>query len=358
MSQVQIDKIRGQLDAQGIPALLISDSLNLGWASGFTGSSGMGLVTAKEAIFITDSRYTIQAADEVKGFEVVTFGSPMTAVKVLKEHLQKLGVSKLGFETSVTYATLEGWKKDTEGVEWVPAGEVLPPLRMIKSAEEVEKLRRACALADACFDHVCRMIQVGVSEYDIALDIEFFIRRQGAKLAFDVIAVSGPNSAKPHGRPSERKLEPGDFLTLDFGAGLEGYNSDLTRTVVVAELSERHAQIYNRVLEAQVAACEALKPGANGRDVDLLARAILDKDDLSKYFGHGLGHGLGMAVHDYGGLSQSRDQEILAGQVWTVEPGVYIPGFGGVRIEDDVHVTPDGPEILTHSRKELLVLGG
>ncbi|MBS1704639.1 MAG: aminopeptidase P family protein [Armatimonadetes bacterium] len=352
-----LNRVRKAMDAQGVSAMLVSDIGNLQWLTGFTGSSGLGVVTDSQTVFLTDSRYTLQAQQEVVGFEVITFGSPKTLNMVLAEELSGRQINRIGFEPSCSYTTYEGWRKEAPGVDFEPKPDLLPPLRMIKTSEEIAKIRAACNLADACFDHVLRMIQPGVSEYDIALDIEFFIRRQGAALAFDVIAVSGPNSAKPHGKPSEKKLESGDFLTLDFGARLDGYNSDITRTVVVGQASDRHKMIYNRVLESQMAAIDALKPGANGKEVDLLVRSILDKDNLSQYFGHGLGHGLGRAVHDYGGLSQTKDQPIEPGQVWTVEPGVYIPGFGGVRIEDDIVVTESGCEILTTSPKHLLELG-
>jgi Xaa-Pro aminopeptidase len=200
------------------------------------------------------------------------------------------------------------------------------------------------------------MIQPGVSEYDIGLEIEFFFRRSGAEVGFAPIVASGPNSARPHAHPTERKLAVGDFVTLDIGCKLDGYNSDMTRTFVVGEASDRHREIYDLVLKAEVECIEMLKPGANGRDVDGRAREILDEKDLAKYFGHSLGHGLGRAVHDYGRLHISADQPIEVGQVWTVEPGVYIEGFGGVRIEDDVLVTENGPKILTHYPKDLRIL--
>lgn len=353
----QLSRVRKQMVDRKCPALLVSDIVNVQWLTGFTGSSGIAVVTEDKAFFITDSRYEVQAANEVTEFERVIFRSPDTQIGILTNELQSRKITKLGFETSTRYDTWQSWTEKLDGVELIPAGDILPPLRLIKTPDEVEKIKSACAIADVCFAHVSRMVQAGVSEYDLALDIEFFIRRHSATLAFDVISVSGPNSAKPHGKPSERKLETGDFVTFDFGAKIHGYCSDLTRTVVVGDCDEKHQAIYDRVLEAQIAAIEALKPGANGKDVDSLVRKILDKDDLSQYFGHGLGHGLGREVHDGGSLAQVRDQVIEPGQVWTVEPGVYIEGWGGVRIEDDVVITDTGAQLLTHSPKELLVMG-
>lgn len=356
--ETPITRLRQALVEKDLPAILVSDPVNVGYLTGFTGSFGYALITPDGGRFLTDSRYTVQAADEVNDLEVATFGTPKSGIDFILDHIQALNLTRVGFEPSVTYGTWESWRDRLSPIELVPAGDLVGPLRLIKSPEEVTLIRAACHLADACFAHISRLIQPGAVEYDIGLEIEFYFRRHGASLAFDPIVVSGPNSAKPHGKPGERKLAPGDFVTLDFGACLKGYNSDITRTLVVSPATDRHTEIYNRVLEAQVASIEALRPGANGRDIDVLAREILDRDgaNLSRYFGHSLGHGLGRSVHDTGRLSVSADQPIAAGQVWTIEPGVYIEGWGGVRIEDDVLVTENGPEVLTHSPKELLAL--
>lgn len=351
-----LERTLASMAAKELPAMLVTDMGNIRWLTGFTGSFGVVVLQAEGCVLITDSRYSVQAREQVTNMEVVIYASPQRLNQVLAQELEKRQVVRMGFEPSVTVSTWEDWRKDFPKVELVLEREVIPNLRMVKSADEVEAIRQACVLADACFAHVLPQIKVGVVEYDLALEVEFFFRRHRAPLAFEVISVSGPNSAKPHGRPSERKFEPGDFLTLDFGCGVNGYFSDITRTVVIGEATPRHELIYNRVLESQVAAIEALRPGANGREVDALVRSILDKDDLSKYFGHGLGHGLGSAVHDVGRLSAGVSQPIEVGQVWTVEPGVYIDGWGGVRIEDDIVITPEGCEVLTHSPKQLMVV--
>ncbi|MBL8047211.1 MAG: aminopeptidase P family protein [Chthonomonas sp.] len=352
-----LERTLARMADNNVEAMLVSDIGNVRWLTGFTGSFGFAVCSANGNIFISDARYSVQAHEQVTNMEVVIFATPQKVLDVLAAAVKKLGVSKLGFEGSVTYATWAEWTKGLGGVTLEPQSNIIAPLRMIKTADEIAAVTEACKLADACFDHVQRMLKPGVVEFDIALDIEFFFRRHRATLAFDVIAVSGPNSAKPHGKPTEKKLEVGDFLTLDFGCGIRGYHSDITRTVVIGETSDKHKQIYNRVLESQVAAIEAMRPGANGRDVDILVREILDKDDLSQYFGHGLGHGLGSAVHDMGRLSMTTDQPIEVGQIWTIEPGVYLDGWGGVRIEDDIVITESGCDILTTSPKELMVCG-
>jgi len=352
-----LHRIQERLTENGPAALLITEISNVQWASGFTGSSGFVLVAPKRALFISDSRYAVQAKEEVRDMDVSIYSSPTDAASFIGAEAKRLGMTELGFEADhVTFSQYERWKTKLAPSTLVPITDFIEPLRMIKTPDEIARIRRACELADACFAHVVRMIQPGVRELDISLDIEFFFRRQGANLAFEPIVVSGERSARPHGRASEKKLEKGDFLTMDFGAKLDGYNSDITRTVVVQEASDRHRQVYAQVLKAQIASIEALKSGVSASSVDGLSRKILAERDLDQYFGHGLGHGLGQLVHDFGRLNATSKDMIAPGQVWTIEPGVYIEGFGGVRIEDDVVVTEKGNEVLTHSPKELLVL--
>lgn len=352
-----LERLRKAMNEQGVDALLISDPDGYTWTTGFTGTAGWVILTPTNGVFLTDSRYTIQAQEEVQGLPVESFASPVTAIEFLQTNLQRLGIKRLGVDASkITHKTFLDWSKAWEGVELFEAPDFISKLRMVKSPDEIAKIREACKLADACLEHIKRLIQPGVSEWDIDMEIEFFFRRQGATSAFPQIVVSGVKSARPHGHASDKKLEVGDFVTLDLGAKLNGYNSDITRTFVVGEASDRHREVYSQVLKAQMAAIEAIKPGVKCVDVDRLARDILDEKGLAKYFGHGLGHGLGRLVHDSGRLGTGSQDIVEEGQVWTVEPGVYIEGFGGVRIEDDVVVTKDGVEVLTHFPKELTVL--
>ncbi len=351
-----LQRLQKNLENESVPAILVSDITNVQWLTGFTGSSGFAVVTPSKGVFITDSRYTIQAGEEVKDLPVVSFGSPKRFSDALAEEVSKLGIDKIGFEKSITYSTWDDWKSNVSSVEWIASGDAIKPLRMVKTADEIAKINEACKLADACLGHVQGMLQPGVSEMEISLAIEFFFRKQGAEIGFAPIVASGPNSARPHARPSNRKLENGDFVTLDIGANLNGYNSDITRTFVIGKASDRHKEVYDLVLKAEVECINALVPGIKASEVDGLARKILDEKGLAKYFGHGLGHGLGKAVHDLGSLSQRSEDRIEIGQVWTIEPGVYIEGFGGVRIEDDVHVSANGPEVLTSFPKDLMEL--
>jgi Xaa-Pro aminopeptidase len=350
-----LNRLQAKLKEESVPALLVSQIDNVQWASGFTGSFGYIIATTDEALFITDSRYAVQSKEEIHGVEIVTFASPTELATFIADHAKRMNLNQIGFEAqSVSYATYQTWKAKMAPIELLPIEGVIEPLRLVKTADEIEKIRRACALADKCFDHVLRLLQPGVREYDIALEIEFYFRRQGADVAFPSIVVSGDRSARPHGKPSEKVLERGDFVTMDFGAKLDGYNSDITRTVVIQEVSDRHREVYETVLKSQLAALAAMKPGMLAGDVDQISRDSMG--DLAKFFGHGLGHSLGKVVHDGGRMGSNSKTVLEPGQVWTVEPGVYIEGFGGVRIEDDVVVTEDGIDILTHSTKELLVL--
>ncbi len=351
-----LSKLQTLLRDSGLGALLVTDITNVQWLTGFTGSSAVVIATPDRAVFITDSRYTIQAGVEVSVMPVISFASPRSLDEVIAEESAKFGLQSIAFETSQTYAAVQARRTKLSDFNWVESTDLFKELRMIKSEQEVAMIQDACKLADECLNHVTRLLQVGVSEFDICLDIEFFYRRSGAELGFAPIVVSGPNSAKPHGMPGERKLERGDFVTIDCGCKLNGYNSDITRTFVIGEASDRHVEVYEQVLRANVECIQALRPGTTGKAVDALARDILEEKKLAQYFGHGLGHGLGRVVHDPGSLSQRSEDDIKSGQVWTIEPGVYIDGFGGVRIEDDVLVTSGEPKILTHFPKHLTVL--
>jgi Xaa-Pro aminopeptidase len=286
---------------------------------------------------------------------VVSFGSGVEGDEFLREQLEHLGVKRLGFESNnLTYGGFERLAEKLTGIELVSAKDPFGKLRMIKTPDELEKIRTACRFADKTFEYMLSRVQAGRTEQEVHLDLEFFIRRHGYGLAFPPIVVSGERSARPHGVASQKIIQDGDFVTMDFGATVEGYSSDLTRTVVVGKATDRHWQVYEQVLKAETTSIEIMKPGIAAKEVAVHARTVLDEKDLAQFFQHGLGHGLGSLVHDSGRLSVTSEEVLEVGQVWTVEPGVYIEGFGGVRIEDDVVITSDGNEVLTHSPKELL----
>ncbi len=352
-----LDRIRHKLAADEIAAMVITNMPSIRWATGFSGSFGVMIVTADSGVLMTDSRYRIQAAEQCVCLPTAVFANPVEAVDFLKEQIQRLGLQTLAFDhNQVTVATLDKWTKKFEGVALTPADDPVDQLRMIKTSDEVAKIRAACALTDSFLERLLAMARPGVTELALLWTLEDMLRESGATAAFDPIILSGPRTARPHGAPSDRCLQAGDFITFDIGARLDGYCSDITRTVVLGKASERQREVYEQLLKAQVACIDTIKPGMEGQDIDSLARKVLDEKDLGKYFGHGLGHGLGALVHDTGRLSPIIEQTIEVGQVWTIEPGVYIEDFGGARIEDDIVMTPTGCEVLTQFPKHLIEL--
>lgn len=349
-----LDRLRALMADKEVPALLVTDPTDVGWLTGFTGSFGYVIVTPSEARFITDSRYTLQAKEQVPDLLLASFATPVEGETFVGEQARAMGLSAVAVDgASVTYAQFEKIESKS-GLKLTSAPDLFSTLRMVKLPDEVAAIKKACAVTDACFGHLTRLIQPGLTEYDLQLELEFYLRRAGAAIAFEPIVVSGERSARPHGKASDKVLEVGDFVTMDFGAKVDGYNADLTRTIVVGEATDRHREIYDAVLRAETACIAMMRPGLKAADVDAYAREVLG--DFAPYFGHGLGHGLGRMVHDGGRMNATSEDVLAPGQVWTVEPGVYVPDFGGVRIEDDVVVTEEGVEVLTASPKELMVL--
>lgn len=357
MTMERVEKLRSAMNEAGFEALLIGSQYNRQYISGFSGSSGYVLITGSKSILLTDFRYTVQAASQATGFEIVEHGtSPLQNVLDI---LKGEGLSGLAFEQDhVTYAEYLSWSKVLEGVKLVPSAGLVENLRMFKDEAELAVMQEAADLADRTFKHICGIIASGIRESDVALEMEVFMRSNGAtSSSFDTIVASGERSALPHGVASDRIIGNNEFVKLDFGALYNSYCSDITRTVVVGKPSDRHLEIYNIVLEAQLHALENIKPGMTGMEADALARDVITRYGYGDNFGHSTGHGLGMEVHEAPRLSRLSDTILTPGMVVTVEPGIYLPGFGGVRIEDDIVITESGIKILTSSPKELISLG-
>lgn len=343
-------------------ALLLTDIGNLGYVAGFTGSTAQALITSDEALFITDSRYTLRALAECKGFEVIETpqgsGSYGEALQnVLKE---RPAVRRLGFEAGhVTVAQWEAFRGLVPDIEWVGTTDFVETLRLVKDPVEVEAIRRAIAVAEAAFESVKGLLKPGIREQDFALELEYAMRRGGADgVAFDTIVASGALGAHPHHHAGPRPLALGDFVTIDWGATVDGYHSDITRTVAIGSVTGKQREVYAVVLEAQQRAIAAIRPGKTGKEIDAVARDFITQQGYGDAFGHGLGHSLGRAVHDGPGFSPRADKHILQpGMVITVEPGIYLENWGGVRVEEDILVTENGCEILTHLPNGLEVLG-
>lgn len=352
----KISGIQKILEEHGIDALLITKQENWRYLSGFTGSSAVVLVTRQENLFFTDFRYFEQAALETKDFEIIR---PSTLVEdAVVEKIIGLGLQKIGFEDNgLTYYEYSRYREKLSGLVLVPLHHAVELLRVVKDAGEIESIRAAAAITDDAFQHILNFIKPGVRESAIALEIDYYMRRQGAeKSAFDIIAASGSRGALPHGLASEKEVAIGEFIVLDFGAVVNGYHSDMTRTVLLGEPDLRHKEIYELVLKAQECALQGIKPGIKCSDVDFLARDIISREGYGANFGHSLGHSVGLEIHENPSFSP-RDETILKpGMVLTVEPGIYLTNWGGVRIEDLIAVTSDGCEILSKSPKHLVVL--
>ncbi len=351
----RLKAFRSMFAEKGIDGFLVTGEFNRRYMTGFTGTAGVAVISENDAVFITDFRYTEQAAEQVKGYRIIKQSGVLS--DEIGEVIRDMGIKKVGFEEdTLPYAEYDRYQK-AAGVEFVPVSGVIEKLRMYKTDEEKEVLRQAAKIADDAFAHICTFIRPGVTELDVSNELEFFMRRQGAtSSSFDIIVASGKRSALPHGVATDKKIEQGDMVTLDFGALYNGYISDITRTVAVGEPPEELKNIYSIVLEAQKRALDALKPGMTGIEADAVARDYIKEHGYGEAFGHSTGHGIGLEVHEGPALSFRSDMKLEPGMAVTVEPGIYVPGLGGVRIEDDAIITEDGREVITSSPKELIIL--
>lgn len=352
---MKLAKLRSALEEKGIDALLITNGHNRRYMTGFTGTAGVAIVSKSDAVFITDFRYTEQAASQIKDFRIVKHEK--TLIEEVATQVAQMGIQTLGFEKEdLTYSSFELYKQAIKA-DLVPVAGFVEKIRLIKNDEEISIIKAACRIADEAYEHIVTYIKPGMTELEVSNELEFFMRKQGAtSSSFDTIVASGVRSALPHGVASDKVIEVGDFVTLDFGAVYNGYISDTTRTVAVGEPSEQLKEIYQVVLDSQLLALEKVKPGMTGKEADAIARDYIASKGYGEAFGHSLGHGIGLEVHEGPGLSFRSDIVLEPGMVITIEPGIYLPNIGGVRIEDDALVTENGLEKLTHSTKELLIL--
>lgn len=353
----RLERLRSLMSTRRIEAVLFSNPVNIAYLSGFTGTAGCLLVTAEKGCLFTDFRYLLQAQHEAKEFTIVDGGQ--SSWHKVAESLALLGFDSLTVEAD--HLTVDGCHRlDTalSGVTVNAVPSLATELRRIKSVEEKKALEAAVVLTDQAFIHILPFLRAGVRERDVALELEFFLRRHGATAAsFQFIVASGHRSALPHGVAGDKLLVHGDAVVLDFGCVLNGYCSDLTRTVFVGSCSERQQHVYNAVLTAQEQALAQIRAGISCGEADALARDVLAEHGLAEYFGHGLGHGLGREVHEAPRVSAAVNDLLAAGMVITVEPGVYFSGEFGVRLEDVVVVEEKGVRNLTRSAKDLRVVG-
>lgn len=347
-----LSRIREALAEHGAEALLVTYPANVRYLSGFRApEDGRVLVTFEDAVLITDGRYTAQATEESR-VPVEIFETSW--LRHLKGRLEG---RRLAFEAEgLTYARFRELEEEL-GATPHPTEGLVAELRLVKTPGEIELLRQAARATDEAFEHILGFIRAGRREIEVALELERLLRTAGTEGAgFEIIVASGARSAMPHGTASTKPIEGGDLVTLDFGARVEGYHADMTRTLAVGRLSDAHTELYEAVRRAQAAALGALAPGKTGREVDAAARGSLEADGLGEFFSHSLGHGVGLEIHEGPRLSKASEQRLEPGMCVTIEPGAYRPGDAGVRIEDLAVVSETGFELLSKSPKDLITL--
>jgi Xaa-Pro aminopeptidase len=356
----RIDRLRGHFGEKGIDALFVTRLVNIRYLTGFTGSAGLLLVGPDEVLFVSDGRYRDQAADQLAaaGVPARIEISGTEQKRIVHDAAKAAGYGRIGLEAhGVTWSQQRAFASEWfPGAELVATEGLVEELRRVKDAGEVARIRAACHIADTAFANVRSRLVERPTEIDFALDLEFEMRRLGAAaMSFEPIVAAGPNGAKPHARPSDRRIEPGELLVLDFGCMVDGYCSDMTRTVSVGDPGPEARRMYETVLESQRAGREAVREGVDCAAVDKACRDVIAEAGWADAFLHGTGHGVGLEIHEDPRVAATGKGSLATGYVVTVEPGVYLTGIGGVRIEDTVVVTPDGCEILTASPKDLVL---
>lgn len=352
-------KIGARLEAAGLDAMLLTGEANRFYASGFhsSGTDGVALVTKDRAWYFTDARYTEAAGRTIRGAEIREVGHGRGYGALLEEVLREQGARRLGFEDA--YMTVQDWERYRKALpcELVPASELLWELRRAKDDEELEAMVAAQRIAERALEDILNELRPGLTEKEVAARLQYRMLHYGAEdMSFDPIVVSGPNGSLPHGVPSERELRQGEFVTMDFGCVYHGYCSDMTRTVAIGSVTEEMRKVYETVLSAQKAGIAAARAGVTGREVDGAARAVIAAAGYGDAFTHSFGHGVGVEIHESPNASPMSDQPLPAGAVISAEPGIYLPGSMGVRIEDVILLTEEGCRNLTRAPKELLIL--
>jgi len=357
---MRLTKLRETLTTEGLDAILITQPENRRYLSGFTGSTGVLLISQDQAILAADFRYYEQVEKQAPDFELAKVTAKFKAL--LPELVHQVGAKRVGFEsTHLTVDQHQQWQEvagdavSTSKFELLPTKELVQKIRAVKDEDELSKIKKAVALADQAIAHIADFIEPGMTEKEVAWELEVFMRTHGAEklAAFSIIAGSGPNGAMPHATVSERVIQAGEPIVIDMGAVIDGYNSDLTRTICAGRPNDKFQEIHAIVLEAQLTAERNIRPGMQGKQADAIARKVIEEAGYGENYGHGLGHGVGLAVHEKPGVGRLSEDVLEPGMVFTVEPGIYLPGWGGVRIEDIVVMREDGVEVLTQASKEL-----
>lgn len=353
----RLQALRGRLENAGVEALLVSHAPDWLYLIGFTGEAGALLVGRRSAVLVTDGRFAVQARSEVRAPRVIVRQGPV--FRTVAVWLGQQSIHRIGFDPShLTVSQLHALHRSAgAGVTWVSVSGVVEDLRSVKDASEIDQMRRAALLGSEVMENALESLQPGIRELEVAAEVDYQMRTRGASgPAFETMVASGPRSAFPHARPTAKRLKKNELVVLDLGVILGGYCSDLTRTVFLGRAPARIRSWFLAVQEAQAAALEAAQAGAVCGDVDSAARGVLAGRGLEKYFVHSTGHGLGLEVHERPRLAQGQKETLQAGHVVTIEPGVYVEGVGGIRIEDDVVIRSNGNEVLTRVSRDLIEL--
>jgi Xaa-Pro aminopeptidase len=353
----RVRKLCEIIKRESLDFLLVTTPTNIRYLCGYTGSNGILLVSRDKSIFLTDFRYKEQVKKEVKGAEIKIaqreLFSTLTEIELLKEKR-----IKVGFESKhLSFKLYEKLKALLPQILWIPTEDLVESLLVTKDEGEIKKIKKAADISAKVYQEILPLLKPGTKEQEISAELEYRIRRNGGTgSAFEPIVASGVRSAMPHARASSKRFKKGEFVTLDFGASYEGYVCDITRTVVLGKATSRQKKIYNLVLKAQTKAIKNACSGMKGFELDKVARDVINNAGFKDYFGHGLGHGIGLLVHDSPGISTKSQEVLKPGMLITIEPGIYLPGWGGVRIEDDILITRNGCKVLTKIDRELLEL--
>ena len=354
---MQLDKYKKFLVSGEADAILLTSEVNRRYAAGFNISEGMALITDGECRYYTDSRYIEAAEKGLPNFSVRLVDREHNYVWHLQQAVVNFGISVLAYEEEYMTAGELQRLEDALEIGFMPVQGELSEFRQVKTAEELRYIERAQQITDKTFEDILSVMQTGMSEKELKTELIYRLCKNGGdEPAFDPVVVSGPNTSMPHGVAGARKLQTGDFVTLDFGCKIEGYCSDMTRTVALGSATEEMRRVYDTVLQAQMAGIAATRAGLTGCEVDLAARNVIQKAGYGEYFGHGYGHGVGLEIHEQPNCSPSWSKPLPAGCVCSAEPGIYLPGKFGVRIEDMVVITDSGCRNLTKSPKSLIIL--
>lgn len=351
----RLEKVRNSMKEQEIDGFIVYSPYNLRYLANFTGTTGFALITLTDAYFVTDARYTQQAQQQAKGFHVIEHKTGWVPAfeKIIRENDLKF----VGFEADhVSVSQLEIFE-DAFDTALIPTQNIVEKIREVKDAGEIQTIREACRISDAAFLHILDFIKPGVTEIQVANELDFYMRGLGATgVSFDTIVASGVRSSMPHGVASAKVIETGDLVTLDFGCYYNGYVSDMTRTIAVGEPIDQLKEIHDVVLQAQLKVSQAAGPGKTGVELDKIARDYISSRGYGEYFTHSTGHGIGLEIHEAPNVSRIATQAFVPGNVITNEPGIYLPGVGGVRIEDDIIINETGAEVIQQVPRELIIL--